>query len=110
MYLNENGNRKFINRTLFNRNSSFCKYNRTKNKLIYIELIFDIYEIYNQRLTNEISNEITFEKAKILCDKKFKEATITVEKMKNETNNGLDYQNLIRWQTTINNKLYTDLM
>lgn len=110
MYLNENGNRQFINRTLFNRNSSFCKYNRTKNKLIYIELIFDIYEIYNQRLTNEISNEITFEKAKILCDKKFKEATITVEKMKNETNNGLDYQNLIRWQTTINNKLYTDLM
>tara|TARA_R110001583_G_scaffold103863_3_gene251151 strand:+ start:38000 stop:39775 length:1776 start_codon:yes stop_codon:yes gene_type:complete len=110
MYLNKNGNTQFVTRTLFDINSSFCKYDRIKNKLIYIGLVFDIYEIYNQRLKNEISNEMTFEEAKILCDEKFKEASITVEKMKNETNSGLNHQNLLRWETTINQKLYTDII
>ena len=109
MYKNENGDRQFVTRTLFDRNSSFCKYDRIKNKLIYIELVFDIYEIYNQRLKNEISNEMTFEEAKILCNEKFEEASITVEKMKNETNGGLNYQNLLIWETTINQKLYPEI-
>lgn len=109
MYKDENGDSQFVTRTLFDRNSSFCKYDHINNKLIYIGFIFDIYEIYNQRLKNEISNKMTFEEAKILCDEKFEEASITVEKMKNETNGGLNYQNLLRWETTINQKLYPEI-
>ncbi len=105
-YINENGERQYVTRTLFDRNSSYCKFNRIKNKLVYIGLIFDVYEVYNQRLKNEISNEMTYEEAKILCDKKFEEASITVEKMKNETNSGLNFQNLLRWKIVINEKLY----
>ncbi|PKP29396.1 MAG: hypothetical protein CVU01_00165 [Bacteroidetes bacterium HGW-Bacteroidetes-18] len=109
MYLNEDGERQYVTRTLFNRNSSFCKYDRLDNKLIYVGLIFDVYEIYNQQLKNEISNEMTFEEAKILSSKIFNEASKTVEKMKNETNAGLNYQILKRWETTIKQKLYSEI-
>jgi hypothetical protein len=109
MYLNENGESQYVTRTLFDRNSSFCKYDRINHKLIYVGLIFDVYEVFNQRLKNEISNEMTFEEAKILCNKKFEEASETVEKMKNETNDGLKYQSLKRWETTIKQKLYPEI-
>lgn len=109
MYLNEDGERQYVTRTLFDRNSSFCKYDRIDNKLIYVELIFDVYEIFNQRLKNEISNEMTFEEAKNLCNEKFEEASLTVEKMKNETNAGLNYRILKRWETTIKQKLYPEI-
>jgi hypothetical protein len=52
---------------------------------------------------------MTFEEAKILCNKKFEEASITVEKMKNETNTGLNYQNLKSWEITIKEKLYPEI-
>lgn len=109
MYLNENSERQYVTRTLFDRNSSFCKYDRIDNKLIYIGLIFDIYEVFNQRLKKEISNEMTFEDAKILCNKKYEEASETVEKMKNETKAGLKFQSLKRWETTIKQKLYPEI-
>ena len=105
VYTNELGEKQFSTKTLFDRNSSFCSYNRIKNKLIYINLIFDVYEIYNRKLSNQLTEGLSFEKAKILCDKKFNEASLMVKKITTETNNGLNFQNLIRWSEKIKQKL-----
>jgi len=104
-YKIKNGNKQFITRTLFDRGSSFCKYSRITNKLIYINLVFDIYEYHRQNLNSQINNKMTLDEVKIMCEDKFKEASLIVKKMKNETNYGLNYKNLIRWNTTIKHKL-----
>jgi len=104
-YKNKDGDHKFITRTLFDRNSSYCKLGRTKYKLIYLNIIFDIYEYYRQNLNTLINNNKSFNEVKTLCKEKFKEASLTVKKMKKETNNGSNYQNLIRWDNALNQKL-----
>ncbi|MDX5584723.1 MAG: carboxypeptidase-like regulatory domain-containing protein [Aureibaculum sp.] len=105
---NKNGSRQFITRTIFDRNSSFYSSGHTKNKLVYLNLIFDIYEYHRQSLMTQITDKMTFEKSKNLCKKKFVEASMTVEKMKNETNSGKNYQSLTKWNTLIKSKLNID--
>lgn len=109
IYQNEKGQSQYITRTLFDRNSSFCKFDRIEIKLIYINLIFDIYEVYNQRLKSIITNEMTFDEVKKLCIQKFEEASITVNNMKADTNAGLNYQNLKNWENTIKQKLHQEV-
>jgi len=77
---------------------------RTKYKLIYLNIIFDIYEYYRQNLNTLIINK-SFNEVKTLCKEKFEEASLTVKKMKKETNNGSNHQNLIRWDNALNQKL-----
>ena len=100
----KNGKLQFTTQTLFDANSSFCKF-RVPKKLIYINIIFDMYEVYNKELKMLLNDEITFEEAKILCDEKFKEATELINIMKRETNFGLNFQKLKRWQTRIKRRL-----
>jgi CarboxypepD_reg-like domain len=100
----KNGEIQYVTQTLFDTNSSFCKY-RTENKLIYIGVIFDIYEVFNQKLKTSLSNKITFEEAKVESDKKFKEATDFINIMKAETASGLNSQKLIRWSKRIKLRL-----
>jgi len=104
-YTNKLGETQFNTETLFNRNSSFYSYNRINHKLLYINLIFDIYEIYNRELNTELSNNIPFKEAKILSDKKFNEARLIVKKMEVDTNKGLNFQTLIRWSEKVKLKL-----
>jgi len=105
VYINKLGEQQFSTKTLFDRNSSFCSYNRTNHKLMYINLIFDVYEIYNRELKAELSESSSYEEAKILSDKKFEEATATVDKMKLETGKGTSFQDLVRWSENVNEKL-----
>ncbi len=104
-YTNELGKQQFSTKTLFDRNSSFCSHNRINHKLMYINLIFDVYEIYNRELKTELSKSSSFDEAKILCDKKFNEASLAVKKLTGETNSGANFQNLIRWSEKINKKM-----
>ncbi|MFK5958892.1 MAG: carboxypeptidase-like regulatory domain-containing protein [Lutibacter sp.] len=105
IYTNKLGEKQFSTKTLFDRNSSFCSYNRINHKLMYINLIFDVYEIYNREFKTKISKSSTFEEAKILCDQKFNEASLTVKKITTDTNNGTNFQNLIRWSEKVKQKL-----
>ena len=109
VYTNELGEQQFSTKSLFDRNSSFCAYNRINHKLMYINLIFDVYEIYNRELKAALSKNSSFEDAKNLCDQKFNEASLTVKKIStdtnNGTNNGTNFQNLIRWSEKVNQKL-----
>ena len=107
-YVDKNGVKQFITRTIFDRNSSFSRYDRTKNKLIYINLIFDIYEYYRQNLIAVVNKNMNFDTVKDMCKEKFQEATLTVKKMENETNSGLNFQSLVRWNNTIKAKLNID--
>ncbi|PHQ57606.1 MAG: hypothetical protein COC16_00350 [Lutibacter sp.] len=103
-----NGENKFITRTIFDRNSSSYKNSRSKNMLVYLNLTFDIYEYYRQKLASEINDEMTFSQVKVLCNETFKKATQTVEKMKMETNSALNFQYLMRWNNEIKSKLDID--
>jgi hypothetical protein len=105
VYKDKLGKKLFRTKTLFDKNSSFCSSNRTDHKLMYINLIFDVYKIYNNKLKFELSKNSSFEEAKILCDQKFNEALLTVKKINIETNRGLNFQNLIRWSEKIKRKL-----
>ncbi len=105
VYTNKLGEKQFSTKTLFDRNSSFCSYNRINHKLMYINLIFDVYEIYTRELKVALSKSSSFEDAKILCEQKFNEATLTVKKMTADTNKGTSFQNLIRWSEKVKQKL-----
>lgn len=107
-FKNGDGKDQYLSKTLFDRNSSFCRYGRTKNKLVYINIIFDLYEYYRGILQAQISPGTTFEEARVLCDERFEEASVMVKKMQKETNSGLNYQNLIRWNNQIKSKLDID--
>jgi hypothetical protein len=103
-YLKE-GKKQYITQTLFDRSSSFCTYNRTPNKLIYIGLIFDIYETFNRELKNQLASITNFADAKLACDNKFKEATTLVNQMKAETELGSNSRKLVRWSERLKLKL-----
>jgi hypothetical protein len=107
-YADSNGKTQFTTRTIFDRNSSHYKNTRSKNMLVYLNLTFDIYEFYRQKLDGKINDNMTFNEVKKLCDEKFKEASITIKKMKKETNSGLNFQNLINWNNDIKTKLNID--
>ena len=110
LYKNKEGNRKLSSRTIFDRNTSFSKKHRTRNKLIYINLIFDIYEYYRQSLDpqKEFIDQMTSNEIKELFDNKFSEASEMIDKMKKETSFGNHYQNLVRWNNKINLRLGVD--
>lgn len=107
-YKNENGEKQFVTRTIFDRNSSFFRNDRTNKKLVYINLIFDVYEYYRQDLEAQINNEMTYDEAKKMCKEKFEEAFSTVKKMKEETNSGLNFQELYKWNNKVKAKLGID--
>lgn len=95
----------FNSKTIFDRNNSFCTDDRSQNKLMYVNQIFNIYEIFNQRLSTELNTTITLDKAIKLCESYYEEANETVEKMNLETEKGANFQQLIKWNETVNEKL-----
>ncbi|VAW27199.1 hypothetical protein MNBD_BACTEROID04-157 [hydrothermal vent metagenome] len=99
------GEIQFVTQTLFNRATSFYPYNRTQNKLIYIGVIFDIYEVFNRELKHQLKNITNFNDAKVACYTKFKEATDLVNQMKSDTELGLNSKKLKRWSERIKLKL-----
>ncbi|QCX40947.1 hypothetical protein FF125_21775 [Aureibaculum algae] len=108
LYKNKKGEDKYVIKTIFDRGSSFCENDRTKNKLVYLNIAFDIYEYYATLLEIQLANNITFEEAKMACKTKFDEASLIVKKMKSETKLGSDYQNLTKWNNYIKQKLNID--
>lgn len=104
-YKNEMGFKRFISRTLFDRNTSFYKKNRTKKALVYLNLIFDIYEFHRQELKIKIKSNMNFEEVKKNYDILYLEATITVNDMKNETKYGSNKKVLNSWESHIKTKL-----
>lgn len=108
VYTNTQGEKQYISRTLMDRNSSFFKYDRTKNKLIYINIIFDIYEVFRQGAAIKIANHMTLDDIKNLYTTAYDEASLSVKNFAMETSNGLDYQNLLRWNNKIKSKLKVD--
>lgn len=108
VFINENNENQFIIKTLFDKKSSVFNFSRTQNKLVYINLIFDIYEYFKQDINNQITSKTSFEEVKILCDNQFKEAKKVIKKLDDDTNLGNNYQNLIKWNNTVKTKLNID--
>lgn len=107
IYKDKQGNRKLISNTLFDRNTSYSKNKRTRNRLIYINLMFDIYEYYRQDLESQLENldGIEDEQIKNLFEEKFKEASKKIKKMKRETGFSKNFQELIKWNKQLSSKL-----
>ena len=110
IYKDKSGVEQLTSRTVFDRNSSFFKNSRTKNRLIYLNLIFDIYEFHRRSLDSqsEYINQMSYDEIKKMYDDKFLEATNMVKKMKKETYSGAKYQNLIKWNKKIKDILEID--
>lgn len=98
----------YLTKTIFDRNSSYYNKEISRHKLIYINIIFDIYESYRQGLQSQITDTMDFDEIKILCQQKFDEATNTVKKFKSETRLGTNKQKLIFWNNKIKTKLNID--
>ncbi|MBU2905614.1 carboxypeptidase-like regulatory domain-containing protein [Arenibacter algicola] len=107
-YKGENGITKIVSRTLLDIDSSQFSYERTKNKLVYFNIIFDIYEVYRQLAASRITENTTFDKAKLIYDEMYKGASTEVKKMEKETRNGSDYEGLVKWNNRIKTKLNID--
>lgn len=107
-YETSEGRKKFVIRTLFDRNSSYYRSNRSKLKLVYLNTIFDIYEYHKQVLEAQVSDKMPFDEVKLMCEEKFEEASKVVKNMNKETNYGNNYQALVRWNSKIKGKLGID--
>jgi hypothetical protein len=107
-YTRENGIQKIVSRTLLDINSSRFSYERTKNKLVYLNIIFDIYEVYRQLAASRITEDMSFDKAKSIYDEMYKAASTEVKKLEKETRQGNDYEGLVKWNNRIKAKLKID--
>ncbi|MBT8384357.1 MAG: hypothetical protein KJO83_01465, partial [Bacteroidia bacterium] len=107
-YDTSEGRKKFVIRTLFDRNSSYYRSNRSKLKLVYLNTIFDIYEYHRQVLEEQVSDKMPFDEVKLMCAEKYEEASKVVKNMNKETNYGNNYQALVRWNSKIKGKLGID--
>jgi len=107
--IDKNGMKHYVSRTIFDRNFSFCKKEiRDINKLIYINLIFDIYEFHRQKLNPEIFKTMNFEEVKNLFKEVYKQASIEASILTKETKSGKDLINLLLWNKKIKHKLKVD--
>ena len=107
-YRGENGTKKIISRTLLDINSSRFSDVRTKNKLVYFNIIFDIYEVYRQLAASRITDNMSFDEAKSIYDEIYIGASAEVKKMDKETRNGNNYEALVKWNNRIKSKLNID--
>jgi hypothetical protein len=107
--VDENGDKHFISSVVFDRNNSFCNEDiRGVNKLIYINLKFDIYEFHRQKVNLEINKTMSFKEVKNLFAKAFKEASAEALILANETKNGENFINLTFWNKKIKDRLRID--
>lgn len=104
-YRNKMGIKQFTSRTLFDRNTSFYKNNRAKKSLVYLNLIFDIYEFHRQELEAKIDDSLSYEEVKEIYNILYLKATIAVNDMQNETNFGINNEVLNSWTSEIKAKL-----
>lgn len=107
-YKGENGIEKMPSRTLLDINSSRFSYERTKNKLVYYNIIFDIYEVYRQLGASRITENMTFDEVKAVYDEMYIGASSEVKKMDKETRHGNDEEGLVKWNNRIKIKLNID--
>lgn len=107
-YQGKNGITKIVSRTLLDINSSRFSHERTKNKLVYLNIIFDIYEVYRQLAVSRIIGDMTFNEAKLIFDEMYRGASTEVKKMEKETRSGSDYEGLVKWNNRIKAKLNID--
>ncbi len=107
-YKSEKGIEKIVSRTLLDLNSSRFSYERTKNKLVYFNIIFDIYEVYRQLAASRIIEDMAFDKAKSIYDEMYIAASTEVKKMDKETHHGNNYEDLVKWNGRIKAKLNID--
>jgi hypothetical protein len=107
-YQGKNGITKIVSRTLLDINSSRFSHERTKNKLVYLNIIFDIYEVYRQLAVSRIIGDMTFDEAKLIFDEMYRGASTEVKKMEKETRSGSDYEGLVKWNNRIKAKLNID--
>ncbi|MCM4152467.1 hypothetical protein DHD05_12765 [Arenibacter sp. N53] len=107
-YKGENGITEIVSRTLLDIDSSQFSYERTKNKLVYFNIIFDIYEVYRQLAASRITENMTFDEAKLIFDEMYLGALTEVKKIEKETHNGSDHDGLVKWNNRIKAKLNID--
>lgn len=107
-YKGENGIEKMLSRTLLDINSSRFSNERTKNKLVYYNIIFDIYEVYRQLGASRITENMTFAEVKSVYDEMHVGASSEVKKIEKETRQGNDYNGLVKWNNRIKAKLNID--
>lgn len=108
MYWDWNGNRKIVGRTLMDINSSEFHHEHTRNKLIYINLLFDIYEIYRQLGNSRIKEGMTFDEMKAIYDEVYDGANAEAKNMRKETDHGDDLEALRKWNGRIKSRLKID--
>jgi len=107
--IGKDGVKHYINSTIFDRNNSFCMEDiRDVNKLLYINLKFDIYEFHRQKVNSEIIKSMSFKEVKKIFSEAFKEASSEVSIMAEETKNGENFINLIFWNKKIKERLKVD--
>ncbi len=102
------GENQHNSRTIFNRATSYYNGSESDNKLVYFNLIFDIYEYYRQKIETINLKNSSFDNIKLEYENAYKEATEIVKQLKKETNRGDNFQQLINWNNKIKSKLGID--
>ncbi|WP_165770005.1 carboxypeptidase-like regulatory domain-containing protein [Flagellimonas pacifica] len=104
-FVDKEGSNKTVSRTLLDIESSQFGNNRTRDKLAFVNMAFDIYEIYRQLANSRIKDQMNFEEAKAIFDEVYQGASIEVKKMRKETNDGANPQGMTKWNNRIKAKL-----
>jgi hypothetical protein len=108
MFIDINGNTKYITKTIFNTNNSYYFLKHDSNTLTYINLVFDIYEIQKQKMDSLLKNVKNYNKAKDICNNQFEIAKNIVRNLTQETNRGNNISNLVKWNEKINKIIEID--
>ncbi|TMU57061.1 carboxypeptidase-like regulatory domain-containing protein [Flagellimonas algicola] len=107
-YFDGEGKNKTESRTLLDLTASQFNNDGSRNRLAYINIIFDIYEVYRQLASSRITDSMNSDEAKAIFDEIYQGAAIEVKKMQKETQRGADQEALQLWNRRINARLGVD--
>jgi len=95
-YKGENGITKIVSRTLLDIDSSQFSYERTKNKLVYFNIILIFMRFIDNWPLPGLRRIRPFDEAKLIYDDMYKGASSEVKKIEKETRDGSDYEGLVK--------------
>nr|WP_299389391.1 carboxypeptidase-like regulatory domain-containing protein [Allomuricauda sp.] len=94
--------------TLMDINSFHANNDGSKHKLAFLNMTFDIYEVFRQLAMSRITPNMTFNEVKAIFDEVHHGAGIEVKTMALETGKGTVHEAMVKWNDRIKARLGID--
>lgn len=107
-YTITDGKNQYVSQTTFNRYNSYAlNYVRNDNTLIFLNMCFDLYEVYRIKLMHELNSKpnLKREEIELVYQTIISDLHRDLKRLKYETRSGNHYSSLLKWNEYFYEKL-----